>query len=252
MLRELHIKNVAVIEEITVDFFSGFHVLTGETGAGKSILIDALGIVLGGRAPSDAVRTGADAYQRFAGIRTTRPENGRIHRRPDEQNDPRRKTGAVEPRFRGRSGRRRRRRRPGRSDPQRISQRNRRHGPRRDAKSAGDRRQGAADHRKRSGDRRPVGGFQAEEEPKVSAYRQAKQAFATKAFAATKPAQQFTVTKGKGPGYDVGDRVRHIKFGEGLVTQITEGGRDYEVTVDFDTAGTKKMFAMFAKLQKID
>ena len=65
---------------------------------------------------------------------------------------------------------------------------------------------------------------QTEEEPKVSAYRQAKQAFATKAFAATKPAQQFTVTKGKGPGYDVGDRVRHIKFGEGLVTQITEGG----------------------------
>ena len=93
---------------------------------------------------------------------------------------------------------------------------------------------------------------QTEEEPKVSAYRQAKQAFATKAFAAAKPAQQFTVTKGKGPGYDVGDRVRHIKFGEGLVTQITEGGRDYEVTVDFDTAGTKKMFAMFAKLQKID
>ena len=93
---------------------------------------------------------------------------------------------------------------------------------------------------------------QTEEEPKVSTYRQAKQAFATKAFAATKPAQQFTVTKGKGPGYDVGDRVRHIKFGEGLVTQITEGGRDYEVTVDFDTAGTKKMFAMFAKLQKID
>ena len=93
---------------------------------------------------------------------------------------------------------------------------------------------------------------QTEEEPKVSAYRQAKQAFATKAFAETKPAQQFTVTKGKGPGYDVGDRVRHIKFGEGLVTQITEGGRDYEVTVDFDTAGTKKMFAMFAKLQKID
>ena len=93
---------------------------------------------------------------------------------------------------------------------------------------------------------------QTEEEPKVSTYRQAKQAFATKAFAATKPAQQFTVTKGKGPGYDVGDRVRHIKFGEGLVTQITEGGRDYEVTVDFDTAGPKKMFAMFAKLQKID
>ena len=49
----------------------------------------------------------------------------------------------------------------------------------------------------------------------------------------------------------MGDRVRHMKFGEGLVTSITEGGRDYEVTVDFDTAGTKKMFAAFARLQKI-
>lgn len=41
-----------------------------------------------------------------------------------------------------------------------------------------------------------------------------------------------------------------MKFGEGLVTGITEGGRDYEVTVQFDTAGVKKMFATFAKLQK--
>ena len=57
---------------------------------------------------------------------------------------------------------------------------------------------------------------------------------------------------GNGPGFNVGDRVRHVKFGEGLVTGITEGGRDYEVTVAFDTAGTKKMFAAFAKLQKID
>ena len=42
-----------------------------------------------------------------------------------------------------------------------------------------------------------------------------------------------------------------MKFGEGIVTSIVEGGRDYEVTVEFDTAGTKKMFAVFAKLQKI-
>ncbi len=42
-----------------------------------------------------------------------------------------------------------------------------------------------------------------------------------------------------------------MKFGEGTVTQIVEGGRDYEVTVDFDTAGTRKMFAIFAKLKKI-
>ena len=42
-----------------------------------------------------------------------------------------------------------------------------------------------------------------------------------------------------------------MKFGEGTVTQIVEGGRDYEVTVDFDKVGTKKMFASFAKLKKV-
>ena len=49
----------------------------------------------------------------------------------------------------------------------------------------------------------------------------------------------------------VGDRVKHFKFGEGLVTSMVKGGRDYEVTVQFDTVGVKKMFAGFAKLQKI-
>lgn len=53
------------------------------------------------------------------------------------------------------------------------------------------------------------------------------------------------------PDYVVGDRVRHIKFGEGTVADMINGGRDYEVTVDFDTAGQKKMFAGFAKLVKI-
>jgi DNA helicase-2/ATP-dependent DNA helicase PcrA len=51
--------------------------------------------------------------------------------------------------------------------------------------------------------------------------------------------------------YAVGDRVRHIKFGDGEVTAIVEGGKDYEVTVDFDKVGTKKMFAAFAKLKKV-
>lgn len=51
--------------------------------------------------------------------------------------------------------------------------------------------------------------------------------------------------------YGVGDRVRHIKFGDGTVKDIKSGGRDYEVTVEFDTAGVKKMFASFAKLSKI-
>lgn len=86
---------------------------------------------------------------------------------------------------------------------------------------------------------------------KHSTYQQAKQAFQAKPFAAAKPVQQFGKKQGGALDYEVGDRVRHVKFGEGLVTQITSGGRDYEVTVAFDTAGVKKMFAMFAKLQKI-
>ena len=57
---------------------------------------------------------------------------------------------------------------------------------------------------------------------------------------------------GKEPlDYQVGDRVFHLKFGEGQVTSLVDGGRDYEVTVDFDRVGSKKMFATFAKLQKI-
>lgn len=83
-------------------------------------------------------------------------------------------------------------------------------------------------------------------------YAKAKAAFHSQAFGIKRPVQQFKVASGEGPGYDVGDRVRHMKFGEGLVTAITEGGRDYEVTVEFDQFGVKKMFAAFAKLQKID
>ena len=51
--------------------------------------------------------------------------------------------------------------------------------------------------------------------------------------------------------YSIGDRVSHIKFGQGTVLNIVSGGRDYEVTVEFDSAGVKKMFAAFAKLRKI-
>ena len=90
-----------------------------------------------------------------------------------------------------------------------------------------------------------------EEPAKQAAYMQFRQAFRTKAFAAPKPARQFGTPAGDGPGYGVGDRVRHMKFGEGTVTAIVEGGRDYEVTVDFDGPGTKKMFATFARLQKV-
>ena len=85
------------------------------------------------------------------------------------------------------------------------------------------------------------------EKVKAAAYAQAKQAFRARSF----EPKQFTVTKAEGLSYTVGDRVRHIKFGEGVVKDIAEGGRDYEVTVDFDRAGVKKMFASFAKLTKI-
>lgn len=57
---------------------------------------------------------------------------------------------------------------------------------------------------------------------------------------------------GNGPlGYEVGDRVRHVKFGEGTVTDIKEGGRDHEVTIEFESVGTRKMFAKFARLVKV-
>lgn len=51
--------------------------------------------------------------------------------------------------------------------------------------------------------------------------------------------------------YAVGDRVKHIKFGEGTVADIVHGGKDFEVSVDFDRVGRKKMFASFAKLKKV-
>ncbi|MDH4458087.1 MAG: DNA repair protein RecN [Nevskia sp.] len=60
MLRSLQIKNLAIIDELSLDWSTGFHVLTGETGAGKSILIDALGLVIGLRADASLVRAGAD------------------------------------------------------------------------------------------------------------------------------------------------------------------------------------------------
>ncbi|GIX47603.1 MAG: hypothetical protein KatS3mg131_1814 [Candidatus Tectimicrobiota bacterium] len=56
MLLQLHIRNYALIDELVVDFGPGFNVLTGETGAGKSMLIGALGLVLGQRAPADLAR----------------------------------------------------------------------------------------------------------------------------------------------------------------------------------------------------
>ena len=63
--------------------------------------------------------------------------------------------------------------------------------------------------------------------------------------------REFKVTKAASLDYEVGDTVRHIKFGVGIVKDIVDGGRDYEVTVDFDKVGVKKMFAGFVKLKKL-
>ena len=63
--------------------------------------------------------------------------------------------------------------------------------------------------------------------------------------------KQFQVVKADHLDYAEGDRVRHTRFGAGTVLKIVDGGRDFEVTVDFDGHGVKKMFAGFAKLQKL-
>lgn len=60
MLRELRIKNFAIVDNLSLSFEEGLNVITGETGAGKSLVVDAIDLVLGGRASSDSVRAGAD------------------------------------------------------------------------------------------------------------------------------------------------------------------------------------------------
>src|SRR5438552_13811682 len=61
MLRELRIRNLAVIEEIAVPLAPGFNVLTGETGAGKSILVDAILLIIGARAQPELIRSGEES-----------------------------------------------------------------------------------------------------------------------------------------------------------------------------------------------
>ncbi len=63
--------------------------------------------------------------------------------------------------------------------------------------------------------------------------------------------QEFVGKQQESLSYNVGDTVQHLKFGKGVVQSIHAGGKDYEVTVDFEKAGVKKMFASFAKLKKV-
>src|SRR6202161_4755841 len=60
VLIELRLENYAVIDNLVVEFAAGLNLLTGETGAGKSILIDALALLLGDKASSEVIRSGAD------------------------------------------------------------------------------------------------------------------------------------------------------------------------------------------------
>lgn len=112
--------------------------------------------------------------------------------------------------------------------------------------------------------------LRADDEPNPASFQKADENFRTKPFAKRAPkvppikheyASQnpYTATMKKGSEmkvdgeleYGVGDRVRHVKFGEGTVKSVVSGGRDFEVTVDFDHMGVKKMFASFAKLRKV-
>ena len=70
MLHEIHIQNYAVIEKLALEFRAGLNLLTGETGSGKSILVDALGLALGGRASTDVIRTGEERAVVTSGFRS--------------------------------------------------------------------------------------------------------------------------------------------------------------------------------------
>ena len=104
--------------------------------------------------------------------------------------------------------------------------------------------------REGQGGRQPYGmtgaqgntGAQSGRDPKPS-----RSAFTYKSFTPS----EYKVQKAASLDYGVGDRVKHVKFGEGTVRDIKDGPKDYEVTVDFDGAGTKRLFAAFAKLEKI-
>jgi DNA repair protein RecN (Recombination protein N) len=73
MLHEIHIQNYAVIDSLQVEFAPGLNLLSGETGSGKSILVDALGLALGGRASPEVIRSGQERAQVTAVFRTEGP-----------------------------------------------------------------------------------------------------------------------------------------------------------------------------------
>lgn len=91
--------------------------------------------------------------------------------------------------------------------------------------------------------------FIAKNTPPISEYHQSQKDY--KPYAVTEP-KHFAGSNMGTLNYEVGDNVKHIKFGIGSVTDIIMGGKDYEVTVDFPGYGTKKLIASFAKLTRVD
>ena len=76
MLTSLHIENLAVIKSVDIDLREGFIALTGETGAGKSIIIDSIGLLLGEKADKELIRTG-ESFAMVSGVFTDLDENAR-------------------------------------------------------------------------------------------------------------------------------------------------------------------------------
>ena len=81
MLKSLHIENIAIIEKCNIELGDGFNVLTGETGAGKSIVIDAINAVTGQRTSKELIRTGCDRASVSAVFEKIPQKNGSIARR---------------------------------------------------------------------------------------------------------------------------------------------------------------------------
>ena len=81
MLRFLRIEHLAVIDAVEVEFEPGLNVLTGETGAGKSMLVEAVGLLIGGRASADLIRTGESQATVQAVFETRRSDRAAIVRR---------------------------------------------------------------------------------------------------------------------------------------------------------------------------
>ena len=80
MILSMRMRNIALIEELSLEFGEGLHVMTGETGAGKSIVVDAVNLVLGGRAARELIRTRRGSKRCSMPAAMRKLQNGRRHR----------------------------------------------------------------------------------------------------------------------------------------------------------------------------